>query len=478
MNQSDTNQISHRRNRVTMTPLMWGLLIAFLVAALITAYLTFAVVREYFTFTDERPAPQNLFSPQEGQESSQNAPLPAYDTNQPMQNVAGPTSQPWDGANRVTLLLLGLDYRDWEEGQGAARTDTMILLTVDPVSRTAGILSIPRDLWVNIPSYEYGKINTAYYLGEVYNLEGGGPGLAIKTVEEMLGITINYYAQVDFFAFERFIDIIGGIVVDVPEEMSVDPIGPGNTVTLPAGQQRLNGATSLAYARNRDTLGGDFDRAQRQQQVIMAVRNQVMDLEMLNVLIQKSPLLYNELSKGIHSNLTLDEMIRLAWLAQQISPENIHRGAIGIDQVTITVSPDGLDILQPDMDAVRLLRDEVFTTNTAISPMATAGSLEELVQSENATISILNATYTPGLASETMQFLQSKGLNVTNTGNAEEALAETTIIDYSGKPYTYQYLIDLLQIQPTATYNSFDPNSTVDIVILLGNDWVQNNPMP
>ena len=129
---------------------------------------------------------------------------------------------------------MGLDYRDWE-GEGPSRTDTMMLLTLDPVSRTAGMLSIPRDLWVNVPGYDYGKINTAYYLGELYNLPGGGPGLAEQTVNELLGVDINYYAQIDFSAFENFIDQIGGIDVEVPYELTVDPIGPGNTVTLPAG---------------------------------------------------------------------------------------------------------------------------------------------------------------------------------------------------------------------------------------------------
>jgi LCP family protein required for cell wall assembly len=126
---------------------------------------------------------------------------------------------------------MGLDLRDWEGG-GPSRTDTMLLYTLDPVTHSAGMLSIPRDLWVNIPGFEYGKINTAYYLGEAYDTPGGGPGLAIETVEELLGIPINYYGEVDFDAFVRLVDEIGGIEINVPEEISVDPLGPHNTVTL------------------------------------------------------------------------------------------------------------------------------------------------------------------------------------------------------------------------------------------------------
>jgi polyisoprenyl-teichoic acid--peptidoglycan teichoic acid transferase len=210
----------------------------------------------------------------------------------------GPQPRPWDGASRVTVLVLGLDYRDWEEGDGPARTDTMILLTVDPVAKTAGMLNIPRDLWVNIPGFGYERINTAYRQGAVYNYPGGGPGLAIATVEQFLGVPIHFYAQIDFYAFEQFIDELGGIEIDVPEEIRVDPLGPGNTVILQPGKQTLDGPVSLAYARARYTEGGDFDRGQRQQQVILAMRNRIMNFNMLPTLVTKAPILYQELREG------------------------------------------------------------------------------------------------------------------------------------------------------------------------------------
>ena len=134
---------------------------------------------------------------------------------------------PWDGAGRVTILMLGLDYRDWASDEGPSRSDTMILLTLDPLNQTAGMLSIPRDMWVAIPGFKHGKINTAYYLGDAYKLPGGGPGLAVQTVEQFLGIPINYYAQVDFGAFVRFIDEIGGVKIDVPAAITVDLLGSG-----------------------------------------------------------------------------------------------------------------------------------------------------------------------------------------------------------------------------------------------------------
>ena len=98
----------------------------------------------------------------------------------------------WDGKARVTLLVMGVDYRDWLLGEGAPRSDTMMLITIDPITQQAGMLSIPRDLWVEIPGWGHNRINTAYMFGEGSNLPGGGPALAVKTVERLVGVPIQF----------------------------------------------------------------------------------------------------------------------------------------------------------------------------------------------------------------------------------------------------------------------------------------------
>jgi LCP family protein required for cell wall assembly len=456
---------------------MWGLFAAFILTALITTYLTFITVREIARTrlsSEEMP-------PAEIEDAAPVQKINLLNLDQPLQSDEGPAPVPWDGSNRVTVLVMGLDFRDWED-QGPSRTDTMMLLTMDVKSKTAGILSLPRDLWVNIPGYGYGKLNTAYYLGDLYDEPGGGPGLAIATVEDFLGVPINYYAQIDFSAFERFIDELGGIEIEVPQEIQVDPIGPGNTVVLEAGVQILDGPTALAYARNRDTIGSDFDRAARQQQVILAIRRRVISLDMLPTLATSASELYNSLASGIHSNLSIQDMIQIAYFATQVERENITQRVIGPDQITFSYSPDGLDILIPDTDAVRQMRDEVFSQNSSVGPAGptegVTGDPEELMLSEVATLSVLNATMTPGLAAQTSDYLATQGLNVVYTGNATEITPNTIIIDYTGKPYTLQYLIDLLGIQETSIYSRYDANSDVDIEILLGDDWANNNSMP
>jgi polyisoprenyl-teichoic acid--peptidoglycan teichoic acid transferase len=488
-------RIKRFQKNYTRNPILWGLLAAFLLAALITAYLTYAVVRQMFV---QNGQPVQAAVPPLNLEESTPEPE-SFDLDQlsPLRNENGPTPRPRDKDSRVNILVMGLDYGDIAEGSpDAARSDSMLLFTMDPQSQTAGMLSIPRDLWVDIPGFGYGKINTAHYLGEIYNLDGSGPGLAMKTLENLLDLEIHYYAVIDFAAFEDFIDELGGIVVDVPFELTVDPIGPGNTVILSPGVQTMSGPVALAYARNRETVGSDYDRAQRQQQVILAIRQRILDLDLLPDLIRKSPIIFQKLASGLRTNLSLKDTIELSWQASQIEGENIKRSAIGPEQVEQTYSPEGMDILLPKMEEVLLIRDTVFTNTGPALPAAVATvsdqvlmaevapaaltpqDLTHLSQDENARVEVLNGTTQIGLAAETSDFLQDQGLNVTNAGNAEEEASFTTIVDYSGKPYTIQYLIQLLQVQPSRIYNRYDPNSQVDITIILGYDWVEENPLP
>lgn len=450
---------------------------ALVIAAVLTAYLTFIAVRDFVASWEMTNLPGATIrdaTPTPGGEGAA-----AVDLTMPMQPAGAPTPEPWDGADRVSLLVMGLDYRDWSEGEGPPRTDTMILFTVDPINRSAGLLSIPRDLWVNIPGFDYGRINSAYQLGEAFKVVGGGPQLATDTVEELLGVPIDYYAQVDFGAFVRFIDEIGGVKIDIPEKIKVDPMGDNNAKVLKPGVQTLPGDLALAYVRARKTEGGDFDRAQRQQQVIMGIRDRILEFEMLPTLISKAPALYAELSAGVHTNLNLDTAIRLAWMASQIPRDKIRQGAIGSEQVSFASSPDGQqEVLKPITEKIRLLRDEIFTESGPASPLAVKMDTTELLRVENARIVVLNGSYAAGLASTTVDYLKSLGLNVVETGNAESYATYTQITFYTGKPYTVKYLVDLMKISEFRITHVFDPTRNTDIVITLGDDWAASNPMP
>lgn len=450
----------------------------FVIALLIAAILTFIVVRDTVRAwgeTGETPLLNLGLNPPA-------TPMPTLPPDSPLQTVAGPEPVPWDGESRMNILFIGLDFRDWAVGEGPPRSDTMILFTLDPQTKSAGMLSIPRDLWVNIPGFNYGKINTAYYLGEAYQTPGGGPALAMQTVENFLGVDVPYYAQVDFGTFVQFIDEIGGVPVDVPEEISIDLLGDGSGTLkiLQPGRQTLPGEWALAYARNRDTADGDFDRAARQQQVILGIREQLLDFDLLPSLITKAPALYRQLSSGINTNLTFDQLVRLGWTGKDISVDSIRRGVIGPDHTEIGTSPDGLWILIPIMDLIRTVRDDVFSSSGPVAPVAPATTSDpsQLAIDEQARISVRNGTYTAGLAAATSNLLLERDLNVIDVSNADQVYDTTTIIDYTGNPYTLAVLTEVFGMSDENILSSYDPESAFDVVVILGQDWAENNTLP
>ena len=447
---------------------------AFAVLAVITAIAAFSIARDLFkswTTTDIEGIPVEASNGE-----ANNNTIPTVPMDQQLQSD-GPNPDPWDGKSRVTVLVMGLDYRDWEAGD-PPRSDTMLLFTLDPLTNTAGILSIPRDLWVNIPGYDYAKINTAYFLGEVNNLPGGGPGLAVETVKQFLGVPINYYAQIDFNAFVRFIDEINGVKITVEEPMTIAILGSNKKVELEPGTYTLPGDHALAYARNRKTDGGDFDRARRTQQVIIGVRDRILDFKMLPTLVVKAPVLFSELSAGVRTNMTLDQVIKLAWLVQQIPSENIKQAVISPDMVQSAFSADGQDILIPIPDEIRLLRDEIFSSAGAVGPAAISQDDTQLMQAEQARISVQNGTTTEGIASRTAEWLRSLNLNVVDETNADQLYDATTIFIYSGKPYTVRYISSVMGLENPRVYNRYDPNAQYDIAVVVGADWANSNNMP
>ena len=384
----------------------------------------------------------------------------------------------WDGVSRVNVLVVGIDYRDWESGEGAPRTDTMILFSFDPLSSTGGMLSIPRDLWVSIPCIEQpNRINTAHRFGELYKFPGGGPGLAIKTVENLLGLKIDYYAQIDFYAFEKFIDEIGGIELEIPKKIKVAPIG-GHITTLKKGKHTLDGAMALAYARARYTEGGDFDRSTRQQEVITAIRKRLLEPARLPILINRAPEIYQQLSAGVHTNMELGQAIKLGLLVLQIPEADIRKGIIGSKQVTFWTSPEVEEVLKPLPLQIRILRDEIFSTVGALSPATEGDSLQALMQTENARIAIFNGSNTPGLATRTMDYLKTQGANIISAGDATEAVGYTTVVDHTGNPKTVSYLVDLMHVSAHRILFRYDHANQTDIELILGYDWATSNTLP
>lgn len=380
----------------------------------------------------------------------------------------------WDGTSRVNILIMGLDFRDWQRDDGPPRTDSMMLVTLDPVAKTGGMLSIPRDLWVEIPGFEHNRINTAYFLGETNRLPGGGPALAMQTVENLLGVPIQYYAVIEFSAFERAIDEIGYIEIWVDEDIKISPIGRLSYWLEGGKGHQLDGASALAFARARKTEGGDFDRAERQQRVALAIRDQVTELKAIPKLIASGPQLYREISSGIHTNLSFEQLVGLALLAFQLDPEDISRGVIGPpEMVLLETHPDGAQVLKPVPDKIRVLRDEIFSGTGAIAPSSDPETPLPAAAEENARLAVLNGAGVEGLASETGEFLSAEGLNVVEVANADrlDYQKSRVIVHSQNYPYTLRYLSDLFGLSLGQILTPVVADENVDLVIILGVDW-------
>ncbi len=350
----------HRLGLSGRRPLLWAMGAAYLLALVIGGLLLFDYIRDFtarqeaVSLVEQKPQPSPTAVPGEIPPT-----LPPDVT--PDATMALPPV--WTGSERINLLLLGIDQRG--QGGGPWRTDTMIILTVDPETKTAGMISIPRDLWVPIWAYDVeNRINTAHYYGDARDYPGGGPALARDTVAYNLGIPIHHYVRLNFSAFETLVDEIGGIDVYVEktindrrypdENYGYDPF------YLEAGQHHLDGETALKYARSRHGTS-DFDRAQRQQKVIQAIRDQVVQFDQLPRLISKAPSLLEQLGDAVRTDLTLEQVKMLAQLASTIPPENIHGAVIDQTYTLPYVTDTGAQVLIPLRAKIGELYESFFS---------------------------------------------------------------------------------------------------------------------
>jgi LCP family protein required for cell wall assembly len=408
-----------------------------------------------------------------------NTPLPPGVT--PTVAALPPSVVPWNGVDRVTILAMGLDARDWgpEANSTAARTDSMHLLSLDPIAKTAVILSIPRDLYVDIPGYGYDKINKAYFYAEKDKLPIGGPGLAMQTVEGLLGVPIDYYAVVDFNSFTTVVDTIEGIDVYVPfDNLRIDPVGPEDVKELFFGWNHLTGSEALAFARARSTEGGDFDRAARTQQVILAIRDKILNLNMLPTLLIKAPDLYTQISSGIKTNLTLEQILQLGMVAKDVKRQNIRQGVIGEDYLLAIETFNEESMLIPNIDKIGELRASLFAADGILGYATPPADLKALAFLENAKIEIVNGSGTDGFAGATKDFLVSQGFSeaniTTRTATADELFSHpltTLITDFTGRPFTVGLLTEIMNFGPANLKTDIRLDSAVDVQIFLKFDW-------
>lgn len=381
------------------------------------------------------------------------------------QVVTAPSSLPNIAAGeRVNILLLGIDKRVGEVGP--FRTDTMILATVDPKTKTAGMLSIPRDLYVPIPLPGIGenRINTANFFGDMYKYPGGGPALAKKTVEYNLGVPVHFYVLIDFSGFKKIVDTLGGLDVDVPapiddNEYPTEDYGI-NSIHIPAGHIHMNGELALEYARSRHTTS-DFDRSRRQMQIILAIRDKALKIDALS----KLPTLMLQLRDTVQTDLTPAQLIALAPLGTQVRSDNIKSLAIDQSMSYEIRLNNGADVLWPDRSKIATVVNELF-------PTPAGSSQADAIKKEDARIAVLNGTLNSGYAELTANYLKARGFNVVQTGNADRTDYKQTVIQSSpATPGTLAAILQAMSLPGTRVQPLAATESSVDIQIVIGADW-------
>ena len=405
--------------------------------------------------------------------------------------------------SQINILLLGSDERI--DGVEPPRTDTLLLVTLDLRRQTAGMISFPRDLWVPIPGYNRAsKINTAYAIGEQRGYPLGGVQLAKDTVSSFIGQPVQYYVQADFNGFVRFIDEIGGITVHVPQTIH-DPEYPTadygyQTFYLEAGTRVLDGQTALKYARTRN-MDSDYGRAARQQQLIRAIANKVIDADMIPILLNRAPQLLSSTWGSVRTDMPLQTAAKIAYYVQSNVSE-VSTLVLDDRYGEESYSENGAWILLPDRNLIRPALKRFFdpaagqnaVVGTPAEPLpqipsrtqiSTQVGTRELLAADvtrnvramavrEVRLEILNGTAQVGIAALARRQLEASGWRVVSIGDADRSdYQHTLLVNYN----TDEALVRELgrQLNLAASLYSLPglliPEST-DLRIVIGEDFL------
>lgn len=339
--------------------------------------------------------------------------------------TAGDQSLKGESDDRINILLLGIGGPGHD---GPYLTDTMIVASYKPSTNQLSLLSIPRDLVVDIPGYDFRKINNVLSFGRDQGYPGGGEALTVKVVSDLLNLPIQYYARVDFTGFKDIIDRLGGVTVNVPNTFD-DYQYPDNNygyrhIHFTKGIQTMSGDQALTYARSRHGTNGegsDFARARRQQLILFGTKEKMLSFGTLSNPKKISDILG---SLGTHSqtNMEVWEMVRLGKLAGQVDRDHVVNKVLDNSANGLLQAETGLGgafILVPNNRSysdIQFLAQNIFLIGQA--------------EKEGATITVVNATRLPGLAETISHNLASFGLNVTKPISLKNTtIGNTVMID-------------------------------------------------
>jgi len=369
-----------------------------------------------------------------------------------------------------SVLLVGVDKRAESEAEGV-RSDTLILVRVDPLAGWATMLSIPRDSVVQLPNGNYGKVNSAYAYG-FYNAEklygsgtskdAGGGAAAAQTIERFLNVKVDYTAQVDFQGFERLVDSVNGIVIDVKATL-VDPEYPTENhgverIYIAPGIQQMNGRMALIYARSRHS-SNDFDRSKRQQQVLKAVLSAVRNRGIMDN-VSLLPQWVSVLEQNVRTTLPIGNittMSDLAGIATRLDSNRISQLAINPLEVRVD-NVIGSDIYWNPSDIASLVKR-----------WKTGAGIDGIVN-----LQVLNGTTVSGLGSKVTTDLSKQGFATLDAGDGTKT-ATTMLYDIGDHSRERQRIIDSLGLSSTQiSINAARPSGAskeANLILVVGTDY-------
>ena len=485
-----SNSTSSTTNHFFTGSLLGLLLVIFLVAFFYGSFLFFRTARKILLAS---PQSHNFLASTQQDEGLQ---LIGGDSQQVPQSSNGvehataPKAAPqvdinslWETQDPVNVLLLGIDQRPGEHGY--FRTDTMILLHINPQTGDVGMISFPRDLWVEVPGYWETRINSAHVIGDAKQYPGGGPALAKKTVENLIGQPVDYYVRINFEGFRKLLEEIGCIDIDVPKLIN-DPTFPDDNygydpLYLEPGHYCMDADLALKYARTRH-VDSDFGRMQRQQQVIMAIKDKVLSSGELPHLVSRAPTLLNILSDSVTTDMPLSKMIALANVARTLNLDNMRRLIIDVNMVEPTITEKGAAVLMPKMDLIRAAVDDFFASDneagkegavdTDFQPMPTESPIATSAAQQDVRVIVLNGTPKAGVEKTLSDILIAHGYNVVGAGRADRIdYTQTQIIAGESSQATRQ-LADLLGVSDQNIRLGAPEQLQADIVVIIGADFI------
>lgn len=348
------------------------------------------------------------------------------------------------------MLIMGVDARELGE---ESRSDTLIVARIDPPQNRVTMLSIPRDTRVDIPGHGTTKINAAHAYG--------GPALAIETVSELTGLPISHYAEVNFAGFKQIVDALGGVTVDVPED--IYDMKAANHVEAAArleqGVQYLDGAHALTFVRSRQFPEGDLQRIRNQQTFFKAVLVEMQ--KPANLL--RLPSAIEAVADAMYTDLSVGDMLRIANQMKGMDPDDL-------ETVTMPGTPQNIG-----GGSYIVIDDDAFSEMLA---RIEAGERAEPLPEEpptllpgDVTVTVRNGAGIEGVASEVAAALTGSGFAVGEVGNADQFVYDETLVVYSGEDSSAADLVvsklDRGRVVQSRGMYSF----STDVLVVVGKDW-------